>query len=118
MSKYFVLQVPCDMGQLPSLAYLPHNEVDAVVDLHESSFTDFPVNDGLRVFEDNQYTYHIADTNNRESMIDCVENQIHRCECALDDLDNDEDRDEAFIESVQNELEEYRKILAELPTIR
>lgn len=105
--KYLILQVTHET-KLPSISLVDKDDVDSVVGLHESSFTDFPDEDGVRHLQDNQYDYFIASTMYYVEVMAIVDREILEHEAFFDDLNDpaNPDDDEMY-QAVGNELDEW-----------
>jgi hypothetical protein len=82
-----ILQVSTDSG-FASVQVVNQNDVDGLVGIHESSYTDFPAENGIRHLQDNQYDYYIASTMYHVEVMEIVDRHIHQCEAFFDDLDD------------------------------
>lgn len=86
--------------------------IDETFNFHESSFLDFPENDGVRNFIDleTEDDVYVADITKLPGLINIVKVKIIDLESMLDDLTPDEED----FESLDKELEAYKKILSTL----
>lgn len=115
--KYLVLQITTETN-LPVLHFVEQNDVDDIVGLTEASFTDFPIEEGSRQLQDNQYDYFVYSIKNRNDLFAKVNQQIAQCEAFFDDLqDPANPTDHKMYDHVGHELDEWIGIRTELQSL-
>ena len=109
---YVVLQIPIDKPALPELMFLDRDSVDALIDLHETSFTDFPVENGVRVFQDNQYDYVVSELGQHDTIEEDVVGRIESREQYFDEfvMNSNANWDSDERKAVSAELDSWRAI--------
>lgn len=110
---YLVLQVSVNTNT-PLLVTLSHPGVDALIDLHETSFTDFAIEDGVRQLEDNQCSYMIAELGKHQRIEDEIHSQIANCEAFFDDLAGEDDPRSV---AVGQELDQWIQLAKEIEDV-